>query len=293
MAKITKSSLAQLAQEMYVLIGQEQKECIGGANSTYSQFGNSFKEARVEDFVSAQNPLSTQIGETENPYTSTMLFEAEDTHRQHDIFATAFIEELDSAVSTSGGIGVADVDESGSGGIGSGLIGSGGIGSGGIEPGAVDNDPLKVKYSKPSDAKYISDKTMDALNSACGNAKEKEITITSTARTPAQQAAAMYDNICRTGVNTQYSIYAPAGDKVIGVYNPNLSREENIRNMTAKINEVGPSSVSKHCADPSKVNVFDIALSSIKNVAELKAQFEKQGARVLIENRCMHVEIPQ
>lgn len=290
MAKITKSSLAQLAQEMYVLIGQEQKECIGGANSTYSQFGNSLKEARLKDFASVQNPLSTQIGETESPYASTMLFEAEDTQRQHDIFATAFIEELDSAVGTSGGIGVTDIDASvdGSGGIGSGLTGSGGI-----EPGAVDNDPLKVKYSKPSDAKYISDKTMDALNSACGNAKEKEITITSTARTPAQQAAAMYDNICRTGVNTQYGIYAPAGDKVIGVYNPNLSREENIRNMTAKINEVGPSSVSKHCADPSKVNVFDIALSSIKNVAELKAQFEKQGARVLIENRCMHVEIPQ
>lgn len=39
MAKITKSSLAQLAQEMHVLVGQEQKECVGGANSTYSQFG--------------------------------------------------------------------------------------------------------------------------------------------------------------------------------------------------------------------------------------------------------------
>lgn len=56
-----------------------------------------------------------------------MLFEADDATRQNDIFATAFIEELDSSVGTSGGI----ADESGSGAIGSGTIGSGTVDSSG------------------------------------------------------------------------------------------------------------------------------------------------------------------
>lgn len=116
MVKITKSSLAQLAQEMHVLAGQEQKECIGGVNSTYSQFGSSFKEANVEDFASVQNPLSTQIGETESPYGSTMLFEAEDTYRQHDIFATAFIKEVAPEMKSSPGIG-SGASDIGSGGV--------------------------------------------------------------------------------------------------------------------------------------------------------------------------------
>lgn len=123
---------------MRVLAGQEQKECIGGASSTYSQFGSSFRETSVEDFSSVHNPLSTQIGETEIPYAGSMLFEAEDAHRQHNIFATAFIEELDSTVSASGGIGVAD--GTGSGVIGFNNIGSGGIGSGGIGSGGVTSD---------------------------------------------------------------------------------------------------------------------------------------------------------
>lgn len=130
MFKITKASLAQLAQEMRVLADQEQKKCIGGADSTYSQFGSTFRETSVEDFSSVHNPLSTQIGEAESPYASSMLFEVENPHRQHNIFATAFIEELDSAVSTSGGIGA--INGFGSGGIDADGIGSGGIGSGGV-----------------------------------------------------------------------------------------------------------------------------------------------------------------
>lgn len=139
MVKITKSSLTQLAQEMHVLAGQEQKMCVGGANSTYSQLGDAFGESRVESFASIQNPLSTQIGDFEAPYSSTTFFDSEVTCRQHDIFATAFIEELDSAVSTSGGIGVDDMDEHVSG-----MIGSGSIGSGSIDSSGASWDPNKA-----------------------------------------------------------------------------------------------------------------------------------------------------
>ena len=136
MFKITKASLAQLAQEMRVLADQEQKKCIGGADSTYSQFGSAFRETSVEDFSSVHNPLSTQIGEAESPYASSMLFEVENPRRQHNIFATAFIEELDSAVA-SGSIGA--INGFGSGGIDAYGIESGDTGSGGIDAYGIES----------------------------------------------------------------------------------------------------------------------------------------------------------
>lgn len=137
MSKITKLSLERLVQEMHILVEQEQKGCVGGANSAYFQFGNSFKDARLEDFASFQNPLSTQIRETERPYASTMLFEAEDSQSQHDIFAMVFIEKRNTTKGAFSGFIPSDDNEFGSGGIEVGCIGSGGvevdfIGSGGI-----------------------------------------------------------------------------------------------------------------------------------------------------------------
>lgn len=40
--------------------------------------------------------------------------------------------------------------------------------------------------------------------------------------------------------------------------------------MISKINEVGPTNVSKHCANPDELNVIDISPSSIPN----KSAFE-------------------
>lgn len=61
MAKITKSSLAQLAQEMQALVGQEQKECVGGANSTYSQFGEDTMYLKQTLNESITSPVSVTV----------------------------------------------------------------------------------------------------------------------------------------------------------------------------------------------------------------------------------------
>jgi hypothetical protein len=100
-------------------------------------------------------------------------------------------------------------------------------------------------------------------------------TITSTTRTPGDQARVMYDNIVANGVASQKALYAATGDQVIAVYEKlhaeKKTESEIVDAMKAKIVELGPSNVSKHCADPSQLNVVDIAPSSIKD----RAAFEK------------------
>lgn len=102
-----------------------------------------------------------------------------------------------------------------------------------------------------------------------------QATITSTARTPVAQANAMYNNLESNGVAAEKELYASAGDKVIDVYveqkQANKTPAEIRSAMLAKIIELGPSNVSKHCADPSERNVFDVAPSSISNQAAFKA----------------------
>ena len=108
-----------------------------------------------------------------------------------------------------------------------------------------------------------------------------------------EQAVVMYNNIKRYGVDHEKDIYAKEGDAVIKRYNPHLDAEKNIKMMEEEIRRQGPSKVSKHCADQSKCNVFDIAQSSVADPYKLKEELEAKGCRVLIENHSIHVEYPQ
>lgn len=105
----------------------------------------------------------------------------------------------------------------------------------------------------------------------------------------------MLNNIKKNGVQSQLKIYAAPGDKVILTYNKNLSDEANLRNMIAMILEVGPSNVSKHCADFSVLNVFDVSRSDLSNVQLLIKALKAMGIRYIDEpkNGCVHIEIPQ
>lgn len=123
------------------------------------------------------------------------------------------------------------------------------------------------------------------------------IHITSTARTPEQQARAMLNNIKKNGVASQKNLYAPPGDCVIDVYNSAKSDEENYQNMLAEIYRQGPTKVSKHCADLSKLNVLDISRRNLTatQISTIISYLESLGARCIDEkdNHCVHIEIPQ
>lgn len=127
--------------------------------------------------------------------------------------------------------------------------------------------------------------------------------ITSTARTPQEQARIMYENIERYGVEHQKLLYGKYGDLVIDEYSKYKAKGNHrqfiISQMLAKIIALDPSKISNHVADPAKLNVIDIAPSSIE--PGLRTLFMKCVQEEPRISRCFgppadpayHVEIPQ
>jgi hypothetical protein len=96
--------------------------------------------------------------------------------------------------------------------------------------------------------------------------------ISSMARTAAEQARAMFANIRATSVAKQRTLYGRFGDQIISVYERlhGKSDAEIIVAMTNEIVRVGPQNVSRHCADQSVVQVFDIPPSEVEDAAEVR-----------------------
>ena len=91
--------------------------------------------------------------------------------------------------------------------------------------------------------------------------------ITSTQRSPEEQARAMFQNLEAKGVASQKALYGPNGDLVIDVFAAGKAAGKTAAqiqaDMTKKIIGLGPSNVSHHAADPKVLNVFDVAPTSI------------------------------
>lgn len=132
-------------------------------------------------------------------------------------------------------------------------------------------------------------------------AGQDDATITRTISTPADQARIMFKQL----EDGTISKYGPAGQQVIDVYNADKAKgitdPIQIRgDMEAKINELGPSNVSHHIGDPSKLNVADIDPNSIvdKN-AFIKAVNTAKEAGLVSKflqppnDPAFHIEIPQ
>jgi hypothetical protein len=128
--------------------------------------------------------------------------------------------------------------------------------------------------------------------------------ITSTQRTPEEQARAMFQNLEALGVKSQKDLYGPNGDLVIDVFvagkTAGRTAAQIQKAMTQKIVALGPSNVSHHAADPKTLNVFDISPSSIpdaKRAAFLAAVRADNRVRKLLEpgngDPAFHIEIPQ
>lgn len=130
-----------------------------------------------------------------------------------------------------------------------------------------------------------------------------QVTITSTARTAYDQARIMYENIERHGVAQQKKLYGSHGDKVIDEYSllksKGKSKQDIISGMSAMITSIGPTGVSRHAGNPNKLNVIDIAPSSIP--LALRRKFESavnSDSRVSKfitspTDPAYHIEIPQ
>jgi hypothetical protein len=162
----------------------------------------------------------------------------------------------------------------------------------------------QIKFGAKANQAVVSDKTKTILTDILKAAGLASCLITSTSRTPADQARAMYNNIVATSPNRQKKLYAAAGDEVIDVYivqhAAGKTADQIKAAMEAKIKAIGPSKVSRHCADPSVLNVVDIAPSSITNKHAFETAVKTAEAKGKISrfitpplDPAYHLEIPQ
>lgn len=164
-----------------------------------------------------------------------------------------------------------------------------------------DQNDITITFGANAKKQDVTDFSLEVLRDILRAAGLKSALISSTARTPADQARVMYNNLVAKGVAHQKKLYAAAGDSVIDVYAASKAAGKNATqikaDMEAKIVAVGPTKVSHHAADPKVLCVFDVAPSSISN----KSAFEKA---VVADTRVAkfltppgdpgyHLEIPQ
>jgi len=162
-----------------------------------------------------------------------------------------------------------------------------------------------IKFVPSADASVVSVHSREILSAILDSAEILSCVISSTVRTPTRQARAMYINLEATGVAKQLSLYAEAGGKVILEYqrlkSQGYGKQAILEAMESKINEIGPSKVSRHCADPARLNVIDIAPSSIANSNRFLEALERARTEGAISryfspangDPAFHVEIPQ
>lgn len=135
--------------------------------------------------------------------------------------------------------------------------------------------PVEIKFGSNAKKESVTNFSLLVLEDILQKAGLTSATISSTARTPADQARVMFNNIVGTSVARQKQLYAAAGDLVIDEYvkakKAGKTPVEIKAAMEAKIIEIGPTKVSHHAADPNMLCVFDVAPSSIAK----KAAFEK------------------
>src|SRR3954468_15229483 len=135
--------------------------------------------------------------------------------------------------------------------------------------------PADIKFGKNAKKENVTNFSMQVLEDILQAAGINSAIISSTARTPADQARVMFDNIVSQGVAAQKKLYAAAGDLVIDEYvkakKAGKTPIEIKAAMGGKIIAVGPTKISHHAADPLVLCVFDVAPSSIAK----KAEFER------------------
>lgn len=131
----------------------------------------------------------------------------------------------------------------------------------------ADLDNITITFGPNVNKTVISTFALDFVKNMLSRSGNLKATITSSAKTPEDQARIMYDNIESKGVESQKKLYNSFADKVIDVYVESKNQGKNrltiISDMTLKINQIGPDNISKHMGDYTKLVVLDIAPSSI------------------------------
>jgi len=161
---------------------------------------------------------------------------------------------------------------------------------------------FKIAFGPNAKSGDLSDFSRSVLNDIMGVAGVVTLTITSTQRSPQDQARVMFANIERDGVAKQKALYKAPGQAVIDAYAAakaaGKSPDEIKAAMVARILELGPEKVSRHAADPKVLNVFDVSPASVSrgDAFVAAARNDARVSKVLTpanNDPAFHLEIPQ
>lgn len=162
-----------------------------------------------------------------------------------------------------------------------------------------------INFGSNANQGVVSTHSKNILKEILNHAGLDSCLITSTSRTPADQARIMFNNLETHGVTAQKALYAAAGDQVIDVYSAKKAEGKTAAQikaaMEAKIKAIGPEKVSHHCADPATLNVVDVSPPSISNKHAFEnavnvARNSGKVSRFITPNNgdpAYHIEIPQ
>jgi hypothetical protein len=170
----------------------------------------------------------------------------------------------------------------------------------------------RIDYGPNANQAVVWEEMKEIVRDSLRVAGEETGWISSTARTPADQARAMFNNLVNAehtiaeNVALQKAIYAPPGDAVIDAFAAaaaGLTREQVVADRTAiqatlvaEIEARGPGNVSHHCADPAVISVADVAATPFDATSGILfvSSADLLGARVIDErdvNNCYHLEV--
>ncbi|MCG6201070.1 peptidoglycan-binding domain-containing protein [Psychromonas antarctica] len=140
----------------------------------------------------------------------------------------------------------------------------------------IDNlSDYQVTYKSniKASAKIVSEYSKKVIKMALKDSGMPHAVITSTIRTPKEQASIMYRN-AKINYQKQFDLYGFVGEEVLKVYKKNSTSEKStvIDLMTAKIEEYLKNNkrTSKHCVTPEvykTLNIIDIGLNSTRTAS--------------------------
>ncbi|MBI2769251.1 MAG: hypothetical protein HYX47_06495 [Burkholderiales bacterium] len=140
-----------------------------------------------------------------------------------------------------------------------------------------------INFKTDTDAAFVSDHSRQVILDILASAGVASCLVTSTVRNPAEQALAMYTNIEGSSVEKQKGLYGANGRKVIDEYvalkQAGKGKAAILAGMTAKINQLGPANVSRHCGDHTRLNVIDISPKSVSPRERFVFEVEKAEAQ--------------
>ncbi len=173
-------------------------------------------------------------------------------------------------------------------------------------PSMVGSVPdVRIVWGANANAGVVSARMIDIVKDGLRTAGASTGTITSTQRTPADQARAMFNNCLNNGAASQLALYAAPGDAVIQVYigmTQGMTTAQIQANagairaaMEAEIVAQGPENVSRHCGDPAVRSVVDVSYNSFNatNRPLFRNAVAARVTRLLDEpnNNCFHLEL--